>query len=81
MSGAGEWLRQQAARRGALGAVAEVATVMVNRTATLVSEASAELARATSAKAPPNPGPRPARRHRGGAKHRSQEGDAKRRKA
>lgn len=44
----GGWLRQQARRPGPVGGVAGLAVVVVNRSARLLNEVSAEVARATA---------------------------------
>lgn len=44
----GGWLRQQSRRPGAVGGAASVAVVVVNRSASLLSEVTAEVAKATS---------------------------------
>ncbi|HEY6537435.1 MAG TPA: hypothetical protein VI138_00135 [Candidatus Dormibacteraeota bacterium] len=44
----GGWLRQQSARPGPIGEAASVAALVVNRSAQVVSDVSAEVARATA---------------------------------
>ena len=44
----GGWLKQQSRRRGPLGGAAGVAVVVVNRSASLLTEVSSEVARATA---------------------------------
>ncbi len=44
----GGWLRQQSRRSGPVGDAAGVAVVLVNRSASLLSEVTAEVARATA---------------------------------
>ncbi|HVC39542.1 MAG TPA: hypothetical protein VNH20_06175 [Candidatus Dormibacteraeota bacterium] len=48
VSAVGSWLRQQARREGPVGGAAELTVVVVNRSATLLCELSAEVARATA---------------------------------
>lgn len=64
----GGWLRGQARRQGPLGDAAQLVAMVVNRSASLLSEVSAEVARATErpeadrAAKPAAPKRRPARR-------------------
>ncbi|HVC22028.1 MAG TPA: hypothetical protein VNH82_01130 [Candidatus Dormibacteraeota bacterium] len=67
VSRAGRWLRQQSRRPGPIGDAAGLAVVLVNRSASRLSEVSAEMARATSAEVT-------AARHATSGKHRRSSG-------
>jgi hypothetical protein len=64
----GGWLRQQSRRPGPIGDAASVAVVVVNRSASLLREVGAEVARATSSEENEASKPAPGKRRSGGAK-------------
>ncbi|MGA8207483.1 MAG: hypothetical protein WB867_05615, partial [Candidatus Dormiibacterota bacterium] len=70
VSALGSWLRQESRRPGPVGVAAGVAVVVVNRSACLIGEISAEVVRATSDEGAAE-ARKPARRRGPGARTRA----------